>query len=188
MTGQSLSVGLKHVRLRSFVLVRILAWLWEFRRDVFPAAGSNLCTMVGYLAAAVNEETDVVSVERLWKERVEKQLPKTEGDVPENERRGQVPEVFKQILFPGVNGRGDAESMLPQEGMRFITKAKNATPGDALEASVEAAMTNSDPRCFIFGECLVYACSRRILAQLWFVAPRTLRLRRLRPMQWDQKT
>ena len=154
VAGQSFIDELKHVRLRPFVLVRLLVWLWQFRRDIFPAAGTELRTMVGDLAAAVNDEKDAATVERLWKERVEEHFPETEGDVPEDERRGQVPEVFRQMLNPGDGDRGNAESMPPRKATRFIPGTKNATPGNAPETSVEAAMSNSEPRCCILDAVL----------------------------------
>ena len=149
VAGQSFDDELKHVRLRPFVLVRLLMWLWQFRRDIFPAAGTELRTMVGDLAAAVNEEMDVAAVERLWKKRVEEHYPETEGDKPEDERRGQVPEVFRQMLNPDEDDRDNAENLPPRKVTRFIPETKNATPGNAPETSVEAAISNSEPRCCI---------------------------------------
>lgn len=110
--------------------------------------------MVGELATTVHKEKDVASVERLWKERVEEQFPETEGDSPEDERRGQVPEVFKHMLNPRGNERSDAENMLLRKVTRIITMTKNATPGNASGTSVEAASSNSEPRCCILDSAL----------------------------------
>ena len=55
VAGQEFAGDLRQVRLRSWVLLRLLAWLWERRRDLFPRYRGGRATFLDAMTKRVRE-------------------------------------------------------------------------------------------------------------------------------------
>ena len=133
VAGQSFTEELQQVRLRPWVLCRLLEWLWTQRPDLFPRKSQ--------------EQRDFIAE---IKQRVATLYPEKDGHLPEEERPGHIPPVFQRMLRRSGDSDGEEEMQEPpRKTTKFFTDAKNATPGSVADASIDAAINNSEPRCCI---------------------------------------
>ena len=81
--------------------------------------------------------------------RVHAEFPEEEAHLPEHERQGVVPEVFREReATDSMDIRPPAMSSgVPKK--RFLITEKNATPQGPASESVGEAIEESDPRCCI---------------------------------------
>ena len=134
VAGEAFTEDLRQVRLRPYVLLRLLTWLWSTRPDLFDRQRTR-------------SQKEFMAVMR---RRVEELYPETEGHLPEAQREGQIPLAFKTMLRKAEDSDTDDETKQPpQKTTKNYTDTKNATPGNAPDTCVEAAIENALPRCCI---------------------------------------
>ena len=87
VAGSDFAKDLKQVRLRPCVLVHLLVWLWRIRPGLFTNEADIMSRMTEESESAVRAAAQA---------RVHAEYPEREGHLPENERQGTVPNIFKE--------------------------------------------------------------------------------------------
>lgn len=132
VAGESFAEDLKQVRLRPYVLILLLHWLWETRPDLFPKRTQASEMILDAITAKVHGL-----------------YPETETHLPEAERSGMVPNVFQEQLQPSHTEEGEAVVPPRRKSARFVPATKNATAGNDPAESMEEALRSNEPRCCI---------------------------------------
>ena len=92
VAGEAFTEDLRQVRLRPYVLLLLLAWLWRTRPDLFDRQRTP-------------SQKEFMTV---MQRRVEELYPETEGHLPEAQREGRIPLAFKTMLRKAEEVRGDS--------------------------------------------------------------------------------
>ena len=133
VAGEAFTDDLRQVRLRPYVLLLLLSWLWQTRPDLFDRKTRS-------------QKAFMAEMQR----RVQELYPETEGHLPEEEREGQIPPAFQKMLRKAEDSGTDDETQHPpRKTTKFVIATKNATPASAPDTCVDAAIENSEPRCCI---------------------------------------
>ena len=133
VAGEAFTDDLRQVRLRPYVLLLLLSWLWRTRPDLFDRKTRS-------------QKAFMAEMQR----RIQELYPETEGHLPEEEREGQIPPAFQKMLRKAEDSGTDDETQHPpRKTTKFVTDTKNATPASAPDTCVDAAIENSEPRCCI---------------------------------------
>ena len=78
VAGEAFTDDLRQVRLRPYVLLLLLSWLWRTRPDLFDRKTRS-------------QKAFMAEMQR----RIQELYPETEGHLPEEEREGQIPTAFQ---------------------------------------------------------------------------------------------
>ena len=138
VAGTDFSKELQQVRLRPCVLVHPLKFLFLKQPDLFSTRNRAMPWLVKRIE---DIEAKVHSI-----------YPETEAEIPEHERRGQVPEGF---LTEDDEEEDEPDS---KKTRTFIMSTKQSTPGSAAETSISETIENSEPRCCVL-DSSAYACT-----------------------------
>ncbi len=107
VAGQDFSKYLKQVQLRPFMLLKLLEYLIDYKREVFR----------DHLSAQVLKANMAAAVERHYPER--------EGDLPEESREGFVP----GFILDSIQRQQRLEEARERNKRTRLTEEKQATPG-----------------------------------------------------------